>query len=99
MEYKQSGWAFSPLKSPGTYVLLEDFRSRSWADGGGGGSPVFKKWNVGLLNLTDDSDLPSSGIFQAGCRRRRGMESAYCPRDLTSLSGSKAKRCWNQYHH
>lgn len=74
MGYQQSGGAFSPLESPGTYVLLEDFRSRSWADSGGGGSPVFKQWNTGLLNLTDDSDLPSSGIFQAGCRRRRGWK-------------------------
>lgn len=71
-EDKQSEWAFSPLKFLGTYLLLEDFRSRSWAEGGGSGSPASKKQHTGLLNLTDDSDLRSSGIFQAGCRCRRG---------------------------
>lgn len=72
--YGQSGWAFSRFKFPGTHLLLEDFRSRSWAAGGGGGSPVFEKRHPGLLNLTDDSDLHSSGIFQAGCRRIRGWK-------------------------
>lgn len=74
VEYKQSGWAFSRVKFPGTHLLLEDFRSRSWAAGGGGGSPGFEKQHTGLLNLTDDSDLHSSGIFQAGCRRIRGWK-------------------------
>lgn len=59
-EDKQSEWAFSSLKFLGTYLLLEDFRSRSWAEGRGGGFPASKKWHTGLLNLTDDSDLRSS---------------------------------------
>lgn len=37
---KQSEGAFSPSRFPDTYLLLEDFHSGSWAEGGGGGSPA-----------------------------------------------------------
>lgn len=71
VKMKRMGFS-SPLNFLGTDLLHEDFRSRSWA----------QKVEEVLLSPRSDtrvccirqdgSDLPSSGIFQAGCRRKRG---------------------------
>lgn len=55
------------------FLLHEDFRSRSWAEKVEEAVLLSPRSDTRVcLIRQDDSDLPPSGIFQAGCRRRRG---------------------------